>query len=365
MALKVSIPIGSGPRLRGLLSGASALLLALLPPSAWAQNYALTILESLGGEAAWATGINDSGQVVGRGYVGGESRAVYWSSGVAVPQNLGTFGGLYSDAIAINATGQVVGYAAQVPGRQIWAALMWTAGVPAELATPTPRAQGAQAIGINSAGVVVGFGIGRLGLYRAIIWTGGMAMPLRSLGGFTATSGASGINDAGQVVGYSQVAQFGPVQATLWDNDQVVGLETPAGEESVATAINNNGQVVGTSSRSGGAVFRASLWFGGTRTDLGAGPTGRENTTAYAINDSGIIVGAACASQSGETCRAMRWVGLVGVDLNTFLSANDIAAGWVLERATGINKLGWIVGAAYNSITGQTSPFLLSVTPSP
>jgi MYXO-CTERM domain-containing protein len=32
--------------------------------------------------------------------------------------------------------------------------------------------------------------------------------------------------------------------------------------------------------------------------------------------------------------------------LNTFLSASELSAGWVLNTATGINDKGWIVGTA-------------------
>jgi hypothetical protein len=48
-------------------------------------------------------------------------------------------------------------------------------------------------------------------------------------------------------------------------------------------------------------------------------------------------------------------------DLNSFLDASTVSAGWVLTEAKDINDKGWIVGNALNTITGVSDGFLLSM----
>ena len=52
-------------------------------------------------------------------------------------------------------------------------------------------------------------------------------------------------------------------------------------------------------------------------------------------------------------------------DLNSFLDAGTVSAGWVLTEARGINDKGWIVGTAYNSKSGVNQAFLLTPIPEP
>jgi len=60
------------------------------------------------------------------------------------------------------------------------------------------------------------------------------------------------------------------------------------------------------------------------------------------------------------------WDGKANNDLNSFLDASAVAAGWVLEQATGINDNGWIVGSASNSLLGITNhAFVISIYPVP
>jgi hypothetical protein len=55
----------------------------------------------------------------------------------------------------------------------------------------------------------------------------------------------------------------------------------------------------------------------------------------------------------------------VATDLNTFLDASTVNAGWALERAFDINARGWIVGDAHNTITNANHAFLLTPIPEP
>ena len=72
-------------------------------------RYSITDLGTLGVDLSVATGINNSGQVVGATQLRrADSAAFLWESGSGM-QDLGTLGGVYSYAFGINDSGQVVG----------------------------------------------------------------------------------------------------------------------------------------------------------------------------------------------------------------------------------------------------------------
>ena len=62
---------------------------------------------------------------------------------------------------------------------------------------------------------------------------------------------------------------------------------------------------------------------------------------------------------------ATLWNGTTAIDLNSYLDAEILSAGWVLSYAFGINDNGWIVGGAYNTITHQSHGFLLKQIAAP
>src|SRR5262252_5312466 len=125
------------------------------PIAAVAQTYIITNLGTLGGSYSAAHAINASGQITGSSYTGTGykvSHAFLYSGGKMI--DLGTLGGSFSYGLAINTSGQVAGTSALSNGR-----------------------------------------------YRGFFSNGGRLTNVGTLGGSTDYSDAEGINDAGQVVG--------------------------------------------------------------------------------------------------------------------------------------------------------------------
>jgi probable HAF family extracellular repeat protein len=155
-----------------------------------------TTLTTAGGPLSFYQigGINNAGQVVGTSFKDSltDSRAYFYSGGNVT--DLGTLGGKYTWAGAINASGQAV------------------------LGSTMPDGRG-----------------------HAFLYSGGKLTDLGSLGGLYTT--ASGINNAGQIVGNSG-APF------LYSNGKMTDLNSLIPSDSHwslwdATGINNKGQIVG------------------------------------------------------------------------------------------------------------------------
>jgi len=202
---------------------------------------------------------------------------------------LGTLGGVYSTAYAVNESGAVVGLSETSPND--FAPFLWTAATGmVNLGSFGGRGQ---ATGINDQGDVVGLSrVSPVGFEHAFLWKPATGMKdLGTLGG--ARSFGRGVNNLGQVVGLSDDAA-GRERAFLWTPER--GMEDlgtlPSGTSSEAYAINDRGQVVGRTTPND----RAFVW---TRsTGMIELPSLTGSGRAYGLNERGQIAGQAGGSDS-------------------------------------------------------------------
>lgn len=335
----------------------SAVVLSLAAQSANAMAYIFTDLGDLVGGGAGgskATGINDAGQVVGfSSYDNGSQHAIIWNGAIAT-ELAPLSGSVNTVASSINNSGQVAGWSS---GH----ATLWNGSTVTDLGSGTANA-------LNDSGQVVGLTPSTINTgVNSTIWNG---TTITNLGQSTSIRG---VNNAGQVVGSSSYG------AALWNGITRTNLGTLGGSTSEAYDINNASQAVGWSYSSpgmvegvyiGSMVPHATLWNGTAITDLGT-LAGANNTKAgagsysmaFAINDAGIAVGRSEIASFGY--RAALWSGTTVTDLNSFLDASAVNAGWVLNEATGINGNGWVVGNATNNLLGVSHAFMLAPIPEP
>ena len=324
------------------------------------DTYTITDLGTLGGTVSSAAAINASGQVVGWARIPGDAaaHAFLWQDGSMT--DLGTLGGSHSWARSINASGQIVGSSYNT-GNEAYRAFLWDDDrVMKDLGGGSGYSD---ATAINASGLIVGWAhlmISPSIYQRAVLWQNGDIMDLGTLGGVF--SAASGINDSGQVAGAAQKTSI-PLQVGdggIWGGffwqDQVMRDLGP--DHGFGMAINASGQVVGSAGIPDDAVAHAFLWQDGAVRYLDI-PKGN---LLRAINASGQVVGGGCcydddgaSNPVGTDARALLWHDGILTDLNTLLPPDS---GWVLVGATGINDSGQIVGSGY--FNGQLRGFLLT-----
>jgi probable HAF family extracellular repeat protein len=276
-----------------------------------------------------AFGINSGSMIVGDAFPVGpmepRSHATLWKDGI--PMDLGVLKGqVYSRANGINATGQVVGYSGLQRDSTESRAFVWT-GQTGMIDIGTLGGAYAQAYAINDAGFITGTsqtqGMGPVATTHAFLNQVPSApyfryqriQDLGVLGGFSSYGMA--INSYNHVAGYSTInTSDDRVHAFFHDGKRMIdlgSLSTKGSETdvSVALGVNSLDQVVGYSYLPGEVIMQqvAFLW-----TRNGGGPGAMVNLnkllnetgknylliSATAINDNGQIVATAHDIRDGS-----------------------------------------------------------------
>jgi uncharacterized membrane protein len=164
-------------------------------------------------------------------------------------------------ASGVNANGDVVGFS-MVPDNSTSHATLWLAGTHALVDLNPAGAAYSEAVAINAAGDIVGSSMDVNYVTQPILWTGAnhVATVLQTLGGKYGL--AYGINGNGDIVGQSQNAS-GVMRPTLWSGPShtPVDLGTPvAGAFGVAYGINASGDIAGYSATADGSSRHGTLW---------------------------------------------------------------------------------------------------------
>lgn len=341
-------------------------------------SYTVTDLGALPGDLiSFAFDINDLGQVVGYSNPGKRKskydpadpdHAFLWQNG-NMTQLQTPNGSSSSSATGINNSGLVVGSSydnnatiSRGVVREQQRAALWNKGTATNLAAPNGNSSlYYTAASINSKQQVVGSTLGSSSpesaspLYHAILWQNAQTSDLGTLGG--TYSAANSINNAGQVVGYATTSN-NVYRAFLWQQNRMIDLGTLDGKPnstSSAYRINNYGLIVGYSTTTSN-YSHAVLWHRNKMTDLGT-LTDRNYSTAYGINNLGQVVGMSYGNNLGIIQHAFLWKNKQMYDLNSLLAPNS---GWELTSAQSINNKGQIVGTGVHN--GQTHAFLLTPT---
>jgi probable HAF family extracellular repeat protein len=335
---------------------------AALACVAYATTASAALIVNIGslGISSVGQSINDTGAVVGNSSVAGNNHGFLRPPGLPM-QDLGTLGGLASDAMDINLSGAIVG-SSQNADFDTHAFLRPAAGGPLQ-DLGTLGGTFSSAAAINSSGAIVGMSQDSGGVNRAFLRpaAGGPLQDLGTLPGAT-TASATDINNAGAIVGQSNRAFLIPASGGPMQD-----LGTLGGTSSSAEAINNFDVIVGNSTTASGQFHAfVSAAGGGPLQDLGT--LGGLFSSAGDINDQGYVVGRAALPSNALRAALWRPDGSV-VNLDAWLDSQDPVQGsyWSLTQAFSINTSGLITGrGTYNDGAGGmsdgTRAFVLDVS---
>ena len=204
---------------------------------------------------------------------------------------------------------------------------------------PLPHVADEVSLKINDGGQVAGWSDVGGGVIHAFLWANGQARDLGTLPGFQ-SSIARGLNTRGQAVGWSVSSKnlgesLATTHACLFADGKTVDLGTLGGRDSQAFAINDSGRIVGVSNVSP-MVRHGFLYRNGKIVDLGTLPGGTFSF-AYDINDHGQIVG--IAETSTHAVHGFLWQQGHMTDLGALPDGR-------LSLAYALNGLGQIAGSA-------------------
>lgn len=348
-------------------------------PLAAQTKYVVNDLGTMGGDSTSIQGINNSGQVTGFGNLtaGGPNHAFRTAANAPInplTDDLGLLGGSSSTASAINNLGQVAAYERPAVG-SAEAVLVQADGSYQNLGDMGGAFPGSIANGINDLGQVTGAAgppTGVCGVSHAYLTQPNAGLTAASDLGALYVCGNSdgyGVNNLGQVVGYSNALLGTPLigfirvqRAMFWSsNTGMVNLgvlgstaayPTFFGNASTAYAINDSGQIVGQSSFNNmpGEFFTHAFLTtaAGPMQDLGT--LGGNGASALSINKLGQIVGNSTTAADAALHAFLSANGTM-TDLNSLV----VTPGWEIITANHINDQGQIT--ACGRLTATEPPF--------
>jgi len=317
------------------LAQALICVIAIAQPIRAMAQCAITDLGTLGGNYSAAYAINNRGQITGTAETAaGVQHAFLWENGRMADLHPPDSGWPMSSGLAISEAGEVSG---SCDGNRFpWSiACRLTSGVPIYLSQP---GLDSKVLAVSGSGVLAGRSGG-----SPALWQGGVVTMLPGGDGE-----ARDVNAAGQVVYFVRGAEG--YESFLWQNGTVTRLHSLGGQHAEVTCINAAGTAAGTASTDT-KIMRACVWQAGTVTELPCPYEAR--SVARDINRAGWIVGA--FQERGDTATACLWQTGRLAPLSGLLGE---PSEWVLQQAESINDRGEITG--YGTVKGQTHAFLLS-----
>jgi probable HAF family extracellular repeat protein len=311
--------------------------------------YATVILGTLGGTWGKALAINDGAFVVGEAAnTAGQTRGFVWTESEGMRDLLGSDHEAFNQARHINQTGKVAGLSEGSAGFVYDLATRQVTWLP-----PLPDHTGTQAIAINGAGIVVGRSVVRLESgapdWRTVVWVpaadGSYGAPLDL--DCPAMQLYAAVNEHGSFVANECRGTFSAPRLWIRDGNAYaspVVLGTLGGSgTTMATGIDDRGRIAGWSVAPSGAR-RAVLWLPhdySAPLDLG------DAAAVLAMNNQNGIVGEKIIKKRRT---AVLWM----VDDGGKLTATKefpASDGYTESTAHGINDDGWIVG----SLSGRSN----------
>lgn len=280
--------------------------------------------------------------------------------------DLGRYLNGYSSANGISNTGLITGYAYFSTTNNFHASLFYDkTSPPTHLDLGTLGGNSSYAYSINDAGWMAGASTLSMAGQHATLYTFSHKAPalldLGTLGGNR--SAAYGINNAGLMAGFGSLTNDNIIHAALFqvDGNTVTrtDLGTLGGTSSSAQNLNDLGQVVGSSQLTGNKETHATLFSVNdgtvTRTDLGTLGSGL-SSTAYAINNTGLIVGSSYIDSDYDHQHAALFQVVNGAVVRTDLETQADA----YSAAYAVNSAGQVVGNTTAGTPGYQHAFLYS-----
>jgi len=186
--------------------GSYALNVPTEDPFIW-ENNKMIDLGTLGGTCGFANGLNMRGEVIGQSDLAGDQafHPFLWKQGKIT--DMGTLGGNFGAANWLNDAGEVVGDAT-LPGDLVPHGFLWREGTMTDLGA-LDAYPCSDALAINASGQIVGAANDCVQFEHAFLWQDGHMIDLNVFvppGSGVVLEEADFINDRGEIIGYASLA---------------------------------------------------------------------------------------------------------------------------------------------------------------